>query len=497
MKAIQSPIFEMLIQHNLISLGETLHYKFRYEGDSTWYHGIGTVKPGGIMINSTILTPSLALISSLKSQFIPIDKSKNINGWFIWRTKNNLTLSELAAKISAIGMSIPSPISPVLKSYLNEDSDKKNLITIFGAGASYESGVPNRHELLDEILNCKDEKFIQSIAHQEFLNFYQKFFSSNKNILKHHSFERIFGFLDYFILNNKSLRGKYNSHYLGVIKGYLVRLILSIINTKVDTISEQLTFHNPYFKYVRAQLARDINPVLITLNYDTLLSSCFNCLYPFNVYLNYNLELANYKFSDEFDLSYNWINPNDVILAPTNFPPKRICVVKVHGSSNWKYCDNCESIYVSTWKNILKVDLRSLDSDKEYEKKIKDNPDFYCRECENRFKPLIMPPTHMKDFHNPVVRKLHFLFQHHIKYSENYIAIGYSFPDADIHIKSILSTRSNRFNKLCVVNPILDEVSRSIYKSTAQRYQEINLSFNELLEDTEQLNNILKELGPK
>jgi NAD-dependent SIR2 family protein deacetylase len=493
MKGKISPIFRLLIEKKLINLGERLHFEFKFEGNEHWYKGEGIVRDNGIEVKNEVLTPSMSLLKCLREQEAVNQSLPSINGWLVWRNKNGITLSELGTKIDNIGISIPSPVSPILKKYYGSKEKSDALVSIFGAGASYGMGIPTQSEILEKIINCTDKKIIETIPYQEFTSFYRKFFSG-MNVVGHTTpFENIFGFLDYFIINNKSLRGKYNAHYLGVIKVYLERLILSIINVKVDEFSKGMPLENPYFKYVRTQLADNIQPVLVTLNYDTLLSSCFTCFYPFNIYLNYGLELANYKYSDEFDLSYNWINPNDVIIAPVNIPPQRITVIKMHGSTNWKYCDNCESIYVSPWKNILHINLRSLHSDEEYENNIMRFPDLFCHECQNRLQTLITPPTQLKEFNNPVIRKLHYLFQKHIKESKGLVSIGYSFPAADIHIKSLLSTRSHLFRHVHVVNPTVSEHSRAIHKIISENYTEWNLTFNDFLSHKDAIEKVLKK----
>lgn len=478
-----SPVWRYMFENGILSEHQPLHYKLQFEGDNKEYTGKALAVKDGLVVDGEISTPSSCLLKSLFDQSVSLVGSPSINGWFVWRDEQGLTLSELATRLPEIKVKLPSRISHVLKEYQFKVEKDDNYLTFFGAGASRGAAIPTQDQLMKFVLFSKDKRVTNTVTYIKFKEFFDKFFFVDLKSGWFPSVEHVFGFLDYFIYNNKSLGGKYNAYYLSVIKAYFVRLIQFEIKLKVDHRLDSFDLSGDYFNFLQNMLCLGQQSTIVTLNYDILLSSSFTNLFPFNVYLDYGMDLVNYRSLDYVDLSYNWINPENSIFSPVNFPPRRVRVLKLHGSTNWKYCDSCESVFVSSWDDLLNVDLRVMNSDEEYVKEMVNNKEMYCESCAGRLRALIMPPSHLKDFSQPIAARLYKRFLDHLKRVNKVLFIGYSFSEADVHIKALLNSRPHLFQQVHVINPSMTEASKGIYKSITDNFYHHELRFGEWVGD--------------
>jgi NAD-dependent SIR2 family protein deacetylase len=98
----------------------------------------------------------------------------------------------------------------------------------------------------------------------------------------------------------------------------------------------------------------------------------------------------------------------------------RPMILKVHGSLDWLYCPSCLSVRRSTQDTFFI------------------HP---CDQCGDFEEPLIVPPTFFKEMDNVVLASVWRQFQRRLHDTEHLIFCGYSFPDADLHIKYALKHR--------------------------------------------------------
>jgi hypothetical protein len=68
-----------------------------------------------------------------------------------------------------------------------------------------------------------------------------------------------------------------------------------------------------------------------------------------------------------------------------------------------------------------------------------------CRACESLTVPLVVPPTYFKNMSNVFLANIWNRAEQVLRRAEHVIFCGYSFPDADIHIKYLLKrAQTNR-----------------------------------------------------
>lgn len=112
-------------------------------------------------------------------------------------------------------------------------------------------------------------------------------------------------------------------------------------------------------------------------------------------------------------------------------------LLKLHGSLNWLYCRTCQRMelgatdstrFLSIYGQIMGPDLRSsFTADGEE-----------CRICRTQLRPLLVAPSHLKDYRNPHLAQVWYEAQHMLRESSRAVFIGYSLPDDDVEVIYLL-----------------------------------------------------------
>lgn len=95
-------------------------------------------------------------------------------------------------------------------------------------------------------------------------------------------------------------------------------------------------------------------------------------------------------------------------------------LLKLHGSLGWRYCHSCLSMEVVSDTG---------------------HPSYQCPTCGDFPVPLIVPPTFFKKMDNAAITATWQAFRRCLQDTEHIIFCGYSFPDADMHVKYALKHR--------------------------------------------------------
>lgn len=193
---------------------------------------------------------------------------------------------------------------------------ERDVLFVFGAGASISDGGPLQRDLLPEILkeNYGDSKSAKLV--QQFIC--ENFDTDNENSP---SLESVFGYLDYFISQKESLKGGYSTIQLIGIKEALIRLIH-------HRISESKTRKGVYRSFLECLDRVNKNVSIITMNYDTLLDESFDFLYPSRALIDYCINFMNYEDYDKIDASNWWINPREPVKIWDDKIPTPIKILK-------------------------------------------------------------------------------------------------------------------------------------------------------------------------
>lgn len=209
--------------------------------------------------------------------------------------------------------------------FISPDAER-DVLFVFGAGASVPDGVPLQKDILKLIFESSDENLSNSDASSEAKAFIQESFDISEN--RYPSLEAIFGYLDYFINKREGLGAKYTTVKVAEIREALIQLIHYVIS------KPNRTEKGTYRKFWEALSATNRNISVVTMNYDTLIDESFDFLYPDRAYIDYCIELMNYHHYDDISAFDWWVNPREPVPVWDGGDPKPIKLIKIHGALN-------------------------------------------------------------------------------------------------------------------------------------------------------------------
>jgi hypothetical protein len=297
------------------------------------------------------------------------------------------------------------------------NSNIENVIFL-GAGASKADGAPLQNELFRDYfkLSSENRNSNSKESHERLKNFFNIFFGINSNELEHTSFptfEEALGVLEIALNRGESFKG----YDLSADHPDIQRIRQDLIFLMAITIKEKLNIGLSHHRNLVERLAGEgtlSKTAFISLNYDILIDNALTNCYP-SYDLDYGIEFANFENNQECPRSDNsWKRPR---------PRKSIFLYKLHGSLNWLYCPTCIALTLTPKeKSVPGLVFKS-------EK---------CKKCGSEMIPIIIPPTFFKVMSNFYLQQIWYKSEIALRQAKNIIFCGYSFSDADIHVKYLL-----------------------------------------------------------
>lgn len=361
----------------------------------------------------------------------------------------------------------------IKKNVLPIQNDKPEFVFIFGAGASYSDGIPVQSDIIPLILEDNEIQIIKSEIGKQIRRFLVENFSINGKLP---SLEEVFGFIDFHINNNLSLSKDWTLIELIKLKFNFTRVLHYILSSKTKS--------SLHFKFFWDEICNNQKEVgVITTNYDTLLDESFDFIYSKGYLIDYCLDFMNYRYPDEIEVFNWWIDPK---MPTTQFgknKPIRTKLIKLHGSLNWKYCNCCGQLSLTPWQHNINLKRDSFESF------ISDHTTNQCPLDKNKLTSLIQVPSHIKENTNFIFNKLYDEAGYLIRNAKKLIFIGYSFPEADVHIRALIKRNFNPDNEIIVIN-------KSSAKELIYRYETLskNVNYKEMTFESFLKSKIFKDL---
>lgn len=312
-----------------------------------------------------------------------------------------------------------------------------------GAGASKTEGAPMQKELFRDFFssleiapNLSETQHHMGVCLREFFNvvFGTDWRRTGSSKVVYPTFEEALGILDLSATRCESLRG-YNidsftaetdtrSHSIRLIRHYLILAMGKAIDDGIKRVSPRSRGHRPkerQHKKLVSNLEREgllSKTIFISANYDLLIDEALGR----SAIVRGNREMLDYGV--EFTKK-NFPHEADKVAADA------IKLYKIHGSLGWLYCSTCNNLIWFAYKAVLNCIFNIEEA--------------RCAYCRTLMSPMIVPPTYYKDMSKVFLSTIWNKTECALRDVEHVIFCGYSFPDADMHIKYLLKrVQTNR-----------------------------------------------------
>ena len=130
------------------------------------------------------------------------------------------------------------------------------------------------------------------------------------------------------------------------------------------------------------------------------------------------------------DFGFSWVWPSNTypekIIDRPRAPRRRL--FKLHGSTNWLRCELCDRLYINP-----EVDVAI------YAYELSVSPAHTCHCGHSRLGVQIVSPSFVREMRAPNLTSVWQAALNWLREAEDWIIIGYSFPDEDLNIRSLFT----------------------------------------------------------
>lgn len=307
-------------------------------------------------------------------------------------------------------------------------------VFIVGAGFSSYTGTPLQSEFTQALLAARE--FGEGSASHALVKFLSRFV--------HHSFdhlrsaqarfwpelEDIFTCVDLSANTGHHLGPKYPPALLRTVRRALLARIVRMLR---HAYAEAKRAEGKPWRQLD-QLLGTINPsrtAFISMNWDTALEDRV-C----DIYADALIDYGDAVRPAQFPEAGNTIADNPQLGV------RRIRIIKMHGSINWLYCDNCRQVFWFPSDQVGKIAGQLL---REQEWSIIDpshrsgGPQWHCHKCQGvPLSTRIATFSYRKALEFPMFQKSWFEAEELLREATTWVFIGYSLPPADYEFKYLL-----------------------------------------------------------
>jgi len=238
--------------------------------------------------------------------------------------------------------------------------------------------------------------------------FISRFYLSAANNLP--ALEDVLSQLDLALNEGRALSSSYTVDRIRTIRDNLVYGIAEVLRMSLarDHPSDYQLSQKLY-EFVE-RLKRD--DTIVSLNYDIVID---NKILSLGKPVNYGVPIRN-GMESPWNGTWSW---------QPYIPSEGSCpLYKPHGSLNWLFCRTCQ-----------KLDVTAGMKSTHY---IFSDSALVCPDCGSRYEALIVAPTMFKSYSNLILAEIWRAVEDRLANATEVIFVGYSLPDADVHLRCIL-----------------------------------------------------------
>ncbi len=288
------------------------------------------------------------------------------------------------------------------------------VVVFTGAGAGKADGAPLQTELFQEFFTADDTSEARLSLANDVAGFFETIFGVDPRRTPRPplpTFEEALGVLDLATGREEIILGVDSFGGGGDLQHLKRQLILALAATIARPEASGRSHHSRLVASLR-DVSLLSQTTFVTTNYDTLLDDAIE--QEAIVAERGTGSLVDYGFGDL------------VHRESGEFTEERAFrCYKIHGSLNWLYCAACDVLNITYASDGVT--------------RLVDEPHAArCITCETLRTPVIVPPSYYKDMSNVYLAVVWNKAYQALRQADQIIFCGYSFPDADMHIKYLL-----------------------------------------------------------
>lgn len=347
------------------------------------------------------------------------------------------------------------------------DNEPTKVVFILGAGFSGAAGLPVQKELSTQLVKDVDAAGGQvgnNIVEERIIKYLKEFlhdvFGWYEGCCYLPDLEDFFTCID-LAANNGHHLGRFSPAMLRALRRMAIHRILRLLNKRHRTVDDIVKL---------IQHFRSNGPGFVVLNWDIVLE---------NHLLECNYNKVNYCCNA---IPWPRKNRSDYYSPPKN----ALRVAKLHGSSNWVYCDKCKDLYYLLNRKLplkVKADLELRDFEV-LDPSLKQNPSLLqliencleldsndsCHICGNRLSSHLATFSFRKSFRTHIYSSIWHEAEKMLAEAGRWIFIGYSMPAADYEFRYLLKSAQMRNKTFATGTACIDVVVKCDY-AAIERYQ--------------------------
>ncbi len=228
--------------------------------------------------------------------------------------------------------------------------------------------------------------------------------------------EDIFTLIDLSAGSGHCLGRQYPPRKLRAIRRFLIHRVFGILDSRFElspSIDALLAYH-------LSSNDSSLWPQFIVLNWDIALERHLE-RHPRHPGIDYGVNAKEWNGGHE--------------------PGPYVRILKVHGSSNWVYCDNCRTLFYDRSRKLaLQIRAGLTVDDMRLFQGTLPSPPVQCPSCGSDLGPHIATFSFRKSFRTQAFSSSWLAAERALDESDRWIFIGYSLPDADYEFKHLLKT---------------------------------------------------------
>lgn len=250
--------------------------------------------------------------------------------------------------------------------------------------------------------------------------------------------EDIFTSIDLAAGTGHHLGIKYTPKKLRALRRMAVYRVFSVLD-------REFKYSGPISKLLNAEFRGNGTsiPAFIVLNWDIVLEKHVMQINP-NISIDYCCN------------TIDWNKP----ATSQDHGLSSVSICKMHGSSNWVYCENCGALFfdlnekISLHKKVglIKADFRLFDeglTDSAFDGALGIDPSSRkCKRCNNMVSSHIATFSYRKSFRTHAYPSVWHRAGDILAESNHWVFIGYSLPKADFELKHLLKTAQLRYKHM-------------------------------------------------